>query len=886
MSKMRFLSLVFVLLGVGLPGHYIHAQTDILSKRISLEVSDQTIDSVLLKIERLGQFHFSYVTKNIPTTEKVSFHVTDETVRQILDRLFPDGKMEYLVVEGELILRPSSTKRPADRLPTPTYTISGHIYDRADHETLIGATILRADSNVGTVSNSYGFYSITLPAGIHPLSISYVGYGTWYMKLDLRQDTVCNVFLSEDPSLISEVVIRTTDFQNVNGHRKRLGKVDVRPSTISRIPAFLGEVDVIKSLESMPGISFFGDGSTHFYVRGGNRDQNKILIDDAPIFNPAHLFGLFSNVLPDAVKDVKIYKGDMPAGLGGRLSSVVDIRTRDGNMRTTTFSGSVGLVASHATLEVPLKKDRSALLLSGRHSHFKWLVEPSNPSVESIHFADLTMKLNTIINTRNRLFATFYNGRDKFFNRSGSADASGIRWNNISGSIRWNHLFSDRMFSNTTLYTGNYSYSLVTSENRNDAWQSTISNTGIKTDFSFFVDPSTQIRYGFHLGFFRFNPGNFTYGDPDRNANVPVVSHKRTLEWNAYGDYEKNFGERWALHFGLRATLWQNWGPATEYKFDENYRPIAEIQYERGHVYQQYLDLEPRIGASYSTGPSGALRMGYARNVQHIHQITNSVSPFTSLEVWLPSSPNIKPQKSDQISGGYSRVFSASNLELNIEGYYKWMVHQIDYEYQAQMLINPLLEGELRFGKARSYGFEVFIKKEYGDLTGWIGYGLSKTTKTINGVYGDQPYPAFYDRPHDFSVFLSYTLMDRLTLSGTWIYTSGAAFTTPTSFFYYQGYSVPVYAEKNNDRLPAYHRLDLGIEVRLNRPGKPFRHHLAFGFYNVYARKNPISVNFNKTPTPSGALVVPLNYYLPPALVPTQIWLYRMIPSINYHFEF
>ncbi len=862
------------------------AQEEILSKRISIEINDRSIGRVLKEIEKQAGFHFSYVNKYVPVKKRVSISVVEKPVREILDELFRGEEIEYRIVEGEVILRTArSGPDPAGKI-LQNFTLSGYIRDALNGESLIGATVIIAGSNSGTVSNAYGFYSLTLQEGSYEILYSFVGFAASKIRVELNKNLTGDLNLVEDPSLIHEVVISVAESRNLASSQKRLGNVDLKPSAVNNMPAFLGEVDVIKSLETIPGISFFGDGSTFFYVRGGNKDQNLITIDDAPIFNPAHLFGLFSNVIPDAIKDVRVYKGDMPASKGGRLSSMVDIRTRDGNMKNFGMSGSMGLAASHLTLEGPVIKDKSSIFISGRHSYIKWFARQEAPSLDAIDFGDLNAKFNAILNTKNRIYFTLYYGKDNFFNKTGSGDASGIKWGNLSGSFRWNHVFSTRLFSNFTFYSGKYDYYLVTSRKRNDAWNSRIGNTGLKLDFSLYKDPETTFRFGLNLGFHRVNPGNFKYGNNAWNSNVPVVPEKRTVELNAYGEYEKQLGRHWLVHAGLRATLWQNWGPTTEYVFDENYNPVAAHEYRKGKMYNLYFTPEPRLGIAYWINNYNALKAGYARNVQNIHQITNSVSPFTSLEVWLPSSPNIKPQKSDQFSLGFSTFFRNTGVDVNIEGYYKHMQNQIDYEYHAQMLINPLLEGELRFGRARSYGIELMLKRDIGNFTGWTGYALSKTTKKIDGIYQNAEYPAFYDRTHDFSVFLSYVFLKRLTLSGTWIYTSGAAFSTPTSFYYYQGYSVPVYRYKNNDRLPPYHRLDLNLKFRLNRYGAKFKHDISLSLYNAYGRKNPISVNFNKTSGFSDNLVIPTNYYTPPVLVPSRMWLYQTIPSINYSFKF
>ena len=862
-------------------------QQDILAKRITLHVQDKPLGKVLKALEKVADIHFIYVNRYLPLRKKISVAADGQSLREVLDDLFSGENIEYRVVEGEVVLRPARRENPLpEEKKQGKYTLSGYIRNAANGESLIGATVYVAGTTTGTVSNGYGFYSLTLEGGSHEIIYSYVGYRTQRRTILFDSDQTLDVNLEEDPALIREVIVTTPQVREISSCDKRLSRVDLRPAAVNNMPAFLGENDVIKSLGTIPGITFFGDGSTFFYVRGGNKDQNLIMIDDAPVFNPTHLFGFFSTVIPDAVKSIKVYKGDMPAEYGGRLSSLVDIRTRDGSMKKFGMSGDLGLVAAHFTMETPLVKDKSSLFIAGRHSYFKWFVARESQSVEDVNFGDLQVKLNTLLNTRNRLYLSFYYGGDNYFNGQGSGDASGIAWKNLSGSVRWNHVFSTRLFANFTFYTGQYNYTLVTSRVNDDAWRSSIGNTGLRSDLSWYFRPGHTLRAGLNVGMYGVDPGNFRYGDPDRNIHVPVVPQRQSLEWNLYGEYAWEAGEHWHLLAGLRATLWQSMGPTTEYTYDEHHTPVQQTDYPRGKIYNSYFRPEPRLGIRYALRGHMALKAGYNRNVQNIHQITNSVSPFTSLEVWLPSSLNLRPQVSDQVSVGFSDFFEKLGVDLNFELYYKYMQNQIDYEYHAQMLLNPYLEGELRFGHARAYGGEVMLKKETGKFTGWVGYALSRTTKKINGIYQNKTFPAFYDRTHDFSVFFSWLFYDRLTLSATWLYNTGAAFSTPSSFYYYQGYSVPLYLSKNNDRLPPYHRLDVNVNFRLNRRGARFEHSITLAFYNLYGRKNPISVYFNKTVDASGALVIPADYYTEPVLVPAWMWLYRMIPSLNYKFRF
>ncbi len=878
----RLIAFIWIILLISTSDTF--AQDDLLKKKITVSFQDETLGQILKTIEDLGGFHFSYRNKYVPTKKKISLEAQNQSISDILHNLLNELDLEYEIIEGEIVLHPVIQKKT--EITEEKYSINGYVLDNASGESLIGATIFVDSTTTGTISNAYGFYSLTLPPGRYPLVYSFVGYEPYRVDIQLYSDQVINIDMDQDLTQIREVIINKRSSERTYGGLAQLSMTGMKPKQVKKIPALLGEVDVIKSLESLPGITFFGDGSTFFYVRGGNKDQNQILIDDAPVFNPAHLFGFFSNIIPDAIKDVHIYKGNMGPQKGGRLSSLIDVRTRDGNMKKIGVSGGLGLISARLSVEGPIIKDKSSFFISGRRSYFKWLVQQNVPEVQSMYFSDFNAKFNIIANSSNRFYLTLYLGKDDFTSLSGSSDAAGINWGNVSGSFRWNHLFSERLFLNAIFYSGKYDYSLLTSVNQNDKWNSTIKNTGLKTDFSFYLDPSNTLRFGLDMGFYEINPGNFTFGDISSNGDVPWVPVKNSLEWNIYFNYERKLGERINLYLGIRGTLWQSIGPTTEYVYNDSHQAVASIEFDRKQIYNSYFSPEPRLGISYLLSETSSLTAAYARNIQNIHQINNSVSPFTSLDVWLPSGPNIQPQIANQLSLGYNRNIFIKTLQLSVEAYYKKMENQIDYEYHAQMLLNPLVEGELRFGEAWSYGIEFLIEKELGKLTGSLSYSLSKTEKKIPEIYQNKPFPAFYDRPHELNSFLSYQAGKRWTLAAMWTLTSGAAYTTPSSFFYYQGHSIPIYTEKNNDRLPSYHRLDISIGLNMSKVGGKYEHDLSVSVYNLYGRHNPIAVNFNKIENQYETLLIPGNYYELPVIVPSQLYFYNFVPSLNYNFRF
>ncbi|MCH8905310.1 MAG: TonB-dependent receptor plug domain-containing protein, partial [Bacteroidetes bacterium] len=658
----------------------------------------------------------------------------------------------------------------------------------------------------------------------------------------------------------------------------QMSTIDLKTSDVNKMQGFLGEVEVIKSLQSIPGIKSFGDGSVFFHVRGGNKDQNLILIDDAPIYNPSHLLGFFSSFTPDAIKDVKIYKADIPLSQGGALSSLIDIRTKDGNMQKYGVYGNIGLIANKLSVEGPFVKDKSSFFFSVRRSHIDFLFGLITEEESNISFYDVNAKVNTKINEKNRIFLSFYSGLDQF-------GIPGISWSNGALTFRWNHLFNDRLFSNTIINTSRYDYFLYLNSQKTEFWQETITNGSFKTNFGFYKDPKNTIRFGLNISQHYFNPGNLTRsGAADEPAKI-LQSNARHLV--TYISNEKKLNKKVTVRYGLRTNLWSNVGPSTYFLIGSEYEVTDTIIADRYEVFNRYNNPEPRISLRWSIDSVSSVKTSYGRTVQYLQLLSNSVSPFTSLEVWLPSGPNIKPQKADQVALGYYRKFMKAKSEFSAEVYYKLMYNQIDYEDHANLLLNPAIEGELRFGTGTAYGLELMMQRRQGRLTGWIAYTLSRAILEIEGINNDQPYPAFYDRPHDLTVYLDFELAERWELFANWIYTTGSAITTPTAFYTFQGTQVPIYDSKHNDRMPDYHRLDFSARWQLNRKkDNNFRHTLTFSIYNVYGRANPISINFNKKEIIFEEFIIPSNVLEGPKYVPTQRSLLGVIPSISYQFEF
>ncbi len=865
---------------------------------ISLHADSVPLREILNSIEEQTGLSFSYSSRLFEDKEIRSMHVERKALKPVLDSLFSRQSIRYEVIERQIVLKrarrlkadvDASLSSPGDEMPV-RFTLSGYVRDAFTGEVLIGATVSIPGGHQGAISNEYGFFSLTLTREISQLICSYVGYKTSFIPVSGIDKQSLIFPMVKEIARLSEVTVYSDDETSII-RSARSSERQLTPEAVRNMPALFGEKDVIKSLAAIPGIKFFGDGSTIFFVRGGGRDQNLITIDEAPIYNPTHLLGFFSTIVPDAIKDVLVYKGDFPANYGGRLSSLIDIRTKDGNMKHFGFDGSVGLLSSRLSLEGPIWKEHISFFISGRRSYITLPIQQFNPRVNDLHFSDLHMKLNYDINPNNRVFFSIYSGVDNFEQQNNPEQSSGINWRNSTYTLRWNHLYSERLFSNLSILGSTYDYYLNTDIEAKDYWHSHVDNVSIKYDFTWYTKPSSTLRFGVLSAANFYNPGNYYRQGLEFDPGLDL-STKRSRELAAYASNQFIINEKFSIRAGLRFTAWQNIGPATEYDIvkssggDFETDSLVVIEYPPDKVYYTSYSLDPRLSLVYQPGKRHMLKASYSRTSQFQFLITNSISPFTSLEVWLPAGPNVKPQVANQFTLGYIHRFGQSGLSFDIEAYYKVMNNIIDYRDHARMLMNPLVEYELRIGTGKAYGLEMILNKDKGKLTGWVSYTLSRALNQVEGINGGDSYPAYSDRPHDFSIFLSWAFHPRLTLSGNFIYMTGAPFTMPTGFYYYDNHQVPIYARRNNGRLPDYHRLDLALNWQLGKPGGRFRHELIFSIYNLYNRKNPVALHFNKIDDQNGNFVVPYDFYNNPQLESTQFYLYGVVPSVSYHFTF
>jgi len=752
-------------------------------------------------------------------------------------------------------------------------TISGHVKDAATGELLLGATIYVAEANAGVITNSYGFYSISLPPGTYSLRYSYVGYRSVQREVNLSANLVLDISLETALSELGEVEItgRRTD-ENVRAPEMSVVKLDVK--TISRIPALLGEVDVIKAIQLLPGVQATSEGSSGFSVRGGNSDQNLIILDEATVYNASHLMGFFSVFNNDAIKDVTLYKGDIPAAYGGRLSSLLDVRMKDGNAKSIKATGGVGTVSSRLTIEGPVVKDRTTFVVSGRRTYADlFLPFAKNEDVRDnkLYFYDFNLKLSHTINENNRVFFSGYAGRDVFKNQFAT-----MGFGNKTASLRWNHLFSSKLFLNTSVIFSTFDYNLGTPAGDANSfnWDSRMRDHTGRFDFTYFLNPQHTLKFGAVTTFHEFFPGTATgLGDESLISEFRLPT-QFAMEHGLYVSNEQKVNQKLTLKYGLRWSIFQNVGPGTIYRFDASYKPIDSVVYKRRDFFNTYQGLEPRIAGTYMINDRSSIKAHYSHTYQYMALAQNSTAG-TPLDVWFPSSPNIKPQVADQWALGYFRNFNENSLEASVEVYYKHTGRVIDFRDHAILLLNKYVEGEIRVGEGQAYGFEFLLRKNEGRFNGWLSYTYSRSWRTVETINDGNRYAAPFDKPHGVNLVLNYQLGKRVEASATWVYTTGLPVTFPTGRAVIGNTIIPIYSDRNAYRMPDYHRLDLSVTLKpKEKPGKKWYGEWNLSVYNAYNRKNAWSINFETDPAD------PYRTYA------VKTYLFSVIPALTYNFRF
>lgn len=730
--------------------------------------------------------------------------------------------------------------------------------------------VLKSQLGTGTTTNAYGFYSLSLEPGTYTLLYRYLGYETLEREIVLSENTKINMELAPTLSSLTTVVIESEkEDQNVTSTSMSVTKLDM--GEIEKIPVLFGEKDVMKTIQLMPGVKTAGEGNSGFYVRGGSLDQNLVLLDEAPVYNPSHLLGFFSVFNSDALKDVTLYKGGMPAEYGGRASSVMDIKMKDGNSKDFGVSGGIGLISSKLTLEGPIVKDKGSFIISGRRTYADLFLQLSNDETlqgTSLYFYDLNAKANYQLNENNRIYLSGYFGRDNF----GFSEDFGFDWGNATGTMRWNHIFSDRLFSNTSLIYSDYDYEIGLGD-ADDGFSitSTINDWNLKQDFSWFANNSNTVKFGANIIDHTFVPGQIDAGANNLLGSTDV-EQQYAIEGALYIQNEQKISDRLSLDYGLRYSFFDYRGEGTAYEFDNDGTVLSQTEYEQGESIASYGGFEPRLAGRFSLNAQSSIKSSYNRNYQYLHLLSNNTTS-TPTDIWVPSSNNVKPQIADQVALGYFRNLNDNMFEFSLEGYYKNMSNLIDYRDGADLQFSENVESELVYGDGEAYGLELLLKKNKGRLTGWVSYTLSRTLREFEYINGGEAYSARQDRIHDISVVGMYDLSDKLSVSATWVYYTGDAVTFPSGKYEVEGQVIPLYTERNGYRMPDYHRLDLGLNWQRKKTEK-FESSWNFSLYNAYGRENAYSIGFEQSESnPSTTEAV-------------QLSLFKWVPSFSYNFKF
>ncbi len=767
------------------------------------------------------------------------------------------------------------------------HTISGVVTDLNSGETLIGVNVSIPELRAGVITNAYGFYSITLPQGTYELVYSTLGYTVQRKTVVLNNATVIDIALGENVEELDEVVIKA-DVEALDISTPQMSVNSLTAQTIKNIPVVLGEADVIKSLLLLPGVSNAGEGASGFNVRGGAVDQNLILLDEATIFNSSHLFGFFSVFNPDAIKDLKLYKGSIPARYGSRVSSVLDIYQKEGNSKNYKMSGGIGAVASRLLVEGPIKKDEAAFLIGGRGS-YAHLFLPLFDIENTAYFYDLNTKINYKINERNSLYLSGYFGRDYF----GIQDSFINSYGNAVFNFRWNHNFSDKLFSNLSLIYSNYYYGLEL-DFVGFQWDSGIENFNLKYDFNHYLSKGLRLNYGLQNTYYGFNPGKIVPNRPDSGIVADQLTKKYANEAALYLDLEWEISPRLRTEIGLRGShfmrfgqeefqLYANDAPVVFDPFLLIYKeadPIETKSVDRWERLKTYSNWEPRLAVSYTLTDDVSIKASYTKLTQYLHLLSNTNSP-TPLDVWTPSGPYVKPQRLDQYAIGMFSFLKDREYSLEVEAYYKDVAHRIDYIDGANLVANNAIEQVILDGNARAYGLEFLLRKNEGDFQGWIAYTLSKSQQKTAprndneiGINNGQWYNTPYDKPHDLSIYGTYTLNERWKMNGNFIFQTGLPTNYPIGQFDFQGVVVPYYGLRNEQRLPDYHRLDLSATYTPKRKSNAlYQSEWVFSLYNVYNRMNAASINFRQNADTGVNEAV-------------RTSIFGLVPAVTYNFKF
>jgi hypothetical protein len=840
--------------------------------KITLHLENVSLRQAMREIENKTHFKFLAKAEDIEGGSPISINMENESLDKILEVLLKGRSLEYKQEEENIFIKRSNEQpiRTSSASSKKNYSIHGTVKSARSGEMLIGATVTVAGSTVATVSNNYGFYSLSLTAADYSLQVSAIGVRTKEVQVSLTKDLQLDISLEEEAKELEAVTVTSNaGARNLRTPQMSMDRLNVQE--VRNIPVLFGERDILKAIQLLPGVKAAGEGNSGFYVRGGGADQNLILLDEAPVYNPSHLLGFFSTFNSDAIKNVTLYKGAMPAQFGGRLSSVVDIKMNEGNNQDFGMSGGIGLIASRLNIEGPIQKEKSSFLLSGRRTYadaFLHLLGDSSLKKTKLYFYDLNAKMNFILGDKDRLYLSGYFGRDVL----SQEELAGINWGNATGTLRWNHIFNKKLFSNTSLIFSNYDYRInINSEASNYRILSRIQDWNLKEEMQWYANSRNNLTFGFNSIYHTIRPGEISVGG-DNGTVAHDLQDRYSLENALFATNNWRPFDNWSFIYGLRLSAFSILGKGDYYTINSEGEVLDTLHYKKGEVVKTYVNLEPRVAASYQLNTTTALKMSYTRNTQNLHLISNSTSSSPT-DKWVASTNIIKPETADQVALGYYKNLKENHYELTLETYYKTMQNQVDYRNGAQIFSNQPIETQLLFGKGRAYGIEGMIKKTSGRLNGWISYTISKTERKIEGISNNNWYNARQDRTHDIAIVGIYQLNKKWTLSANWIFYTGDAVTFPTGKYRIDNEVYFYYSERNGYRMPDYHRLDVGATKQLKK-GKRFSSELNFSIFNIYGRANAYQVNFRESE------------HDPNKTEAVKTSLFTFVPSISYNFKF
>lgn len=755
-------------------------------------------------------------------------------------------------------------------------SITGRVTEESSGEPIVGVAVYVPSAGKATVTDIDGNYTLNIAKGTYEVNYSYIGYEAQEHRITVEGKTTKNVSLKTSAQEIDEVIVVSENW-NEKLKKPEMGVEKISAGAIKSVPALLGETDAIKVMQLMPGVQAASEGSTGFSVRGGNPDQNLVLLDGATIYNAGHFMGFFSVFNNDATSDVKLYKGDMPANYGGRLASTLEVNMKDGDKQKYHATGGIGIISSRLTLDGPIVKDRTSLMVSGRRTYFDMFLPfatEESARESEIYFYDLNARLSHKINDNNHLFVSGYLGRDVF-----EYPIAAMGFGNRSLSIRWSHIYNQRHYMNISanIVKSDYMMTMDFDAASKASMGSVIKDYGMRAEWNSKLGNTHELKYGITIVRHDFEPGTARGEGEAAMIGKIEMPKNRGLETSAYISNTENAGEKINLRYGLRLSTFHNFGPTTLYSYDEQYELEGETEKGRG-FYNHNIGLEPRVAISYVINEENSVKTSYTRSYQYLQQATTSTSG-TPMDVWYMTSPNVKPQLSDQISVGYFRMSKNRPISYSLEAFYKKMRHTIDFKDHPQVMLNKHMEGELRFGSSRSFGAELMVKYDIGRCYGWLSYTLSRADRKIEGVNEGKRYLSPYNHTHDVSAVASYRISERVSMSGNWVFISGAPTTLPVSRYEVGGEIVPLYSSRNRDQLPHYHRLDLSVTIQCkNNPYRRWKGEWVFSFYNAYNRHNTWAIRFER---PEGNEVEET-----PIIKAKSVYLFPIIPSVSYNFKF